>query len=68
MEIRRINLAFLTEYEFCLRSVRKCANNTVVKYIKNFSKIIRIYLANCWLTVNPFSNYKAKVKRLTGFS
>jgi hypothetical protein len=28
------------EYEFYLRSERKCANNTAVKYIKNFHKII----------------------------
>jgi integrase len=50
------------EYEFYLRSVRKCANNSAVKYIKNFGKIIRICLANHWLVYNPFSNYKNKIK------
>jgi integrase len=33
-----------------------------VKYIKNFSKIIKICLANDWLIKNPFSNYKSKIK------
>ena len=59
IDIKRIDHSFITDYEFYLRSVRKCANNTAVKYIKNFGKIIRICLANEWLTKNPFVNYKA---------
>jgi integrase len=35
-----------------------------VKYIKNFGKIVRICLANGWITVNPILNYKAKVKNV----
>ncbi|MFI5140317.1 MAG: phage integrase SAM-like domain-containing protein [Sphingobacteriales bacterium] len=50
------------ECEFYLRSERKCANNSVVKYIKNFGKIIRICIANRWLTYDPFLNYKNKIK------
>ena len=64
IDIRRIDHAFITEYEFYLRSVRKCNNNTAVKYIKNFGKIIRICIANGWLDKNPFSNYKSKVKEV----
>lgn len=64
VDISKIDHAFITEYEFYLRSVRKCSNNTAVKYIKNFGKVIRICIANSWLTANPFSNYKAKVKKV----
>jgi len=64
IEISKIDHAFITEYEFYLRSVRNCCNNTAVKYIKNFSKIIKICLANEWLDKNPFSNYKSKVKEV----
>jgi site-specific recombinase XerD len=64
VEISKINHAFITDYEFYLRSVRNCSNNTAVKYIKNFSKIIKICLANDWLDKNPFANYKAKVKEV----
>ncbi len=64
IEISKINHAFITNYEFYLRSVRNCANNTAVKYIKNFSKIIKICLANDWLEKNPFANYKSKVKEV----
>ena len=36
IDIRSINYEFIADYDFFLRSVRKCANNTTVKYIKNF--------------------------------
>lgn len=62
IDIRNVNHAFITEYEFYLRSVRNCNNNSAVKYIKNFGKIIRICIANGWIDRNPFTNYKAKVK------
>ena len=64
IDIEKIDHAFITEYVFYLRTERKCANNTAVKYIKNFHKIINICLANGWLTKDPFANYKAKVKEV----
>ena len=64
IDIKDIDHAFITEYEFYLRSERKCANNSAVKYIKNFKKIIRICIANGWLDKDPFVNYKAKVKQV----
>ena len=64
IEITKIDHAFVTDYEFWLRSVRNCANNTAVKYIKNFNKIIKLCLANDWLEKNPFANYKSKVKEV----
>jgi site-specific recombinase XerD len=62
IDIKKVDHAFLMEYEFYLRSERKCANNSAVKYIKNFGKIIRICIANRWLTYDPFLNYKNKIK------
>jgi site-specific recombinase XerD len=64
LDIKKVNHSFITEYDFYLRTVRKCANNSAVKYLKNFGKIVRICLANGWITVNPFLNYKAKVKKV----
>ncbi len=64
INIEKIDHAFVMEYEFYLRSERKCANNTAVKYIKNFHKIINQCLSNGWLNNDPFSNYKAKVKEV----
>ena len=64
IDITKIDHAFVTDYEFYLRTVRNCANNTAVKYIKNFNKIIKLCLANHWLDKNPFANYKSKVKEV----
>jgi site-specific recombinase XerD len=64
IDIKQIDHDFITNYEFYLRSERKCANNSAIKYIKNFGKIIRICLASGWLDKDPFVNYKAKVKRV----
>lgn len=60
--ITKINFAFLNDFEYYLRSVRKCANNSAIKYIKNLGKIVRICLGNGWLTVDPYVNYKPKTK------
>lgn len=59
--VSEINPAFITDYELFLKTVRNCANNSAVKYIKNFQKIINICLDNEWITKNPFSNYKSKI-------
>jgi site-specific recombinase XerD len=64
IDIKKIDHAFLTDYEFYLRTVRKCNNNTSVKYIKNFSKIINICLKNGWLLRSPFINYSTKLKEV----
>ena len=64
IDITKIDHAFVTDYEFFLRSVRNCANNTAVKYIKNFKKIVKICLANGWLEKDPFVNYKSKVREV----
>ena len=60
----KINFEFLNDFEYYLRSVRKCANNSAIKYIKNLGKIVRICLGNGWLTVDPYLNYKPKTKKV----
>lgn len=64
IDIKKIDHKFLTDYDFFLRSVRKCSNNSAVKYIKNLKKIIKICLANGWIIKDPFANFKATVKEI----
>ncbi len=61
IDIRKIDHEFITSYEFYLKSVCNCCQNTTSKYIKNFGKIIRICMANGWLEKNPFLNHKSKI-------
>lgn len=62
IDITQIDHSFISDYDFWLRSVRKCGNNTAVKYLKNFKKIIRLCMAHGWITKDPFLGYKAKIK------
>ncbi len=64
INIRKIDHAFITEFEYYLRSVHKCNNNSAVKYVKNFGKIIRICISNSWLDNDPFVNYKSKFREV----
>ena len=64
INIRGINHEFIMSYDFYLRSERNCNNNSTIKYLKNFKKIILICIANGWLDKDPFIKYKPKVKEV----
>ena len=61
INVMEINYEFVEQYDFYLRTHRKCCNNTTIKYLKNFQKIINICLRNKWIADDPFINYKSKV-------
>ena len=61
IRLDKLDFAMITDLEFYLRSVKNCSNNTAVKYIRNFRKIINICLNNDWIEKNPFSKYEGKV-------
>jgi site-specific recombinase XerD len=61
MDITKINHQFVANYDFFLRSEKNCCNNTTVKYLKNFKKIIRICMANGWIAKDPFLALKSKL-------
>lgn len=51
-----INSVFIDDFEYYLKTTRNCCNNTTIKYIKNFKKIIKIALQNNWMKTDPFIN------------
>jgi len=58
--VNEVNHKFIADYEFYLRSECGCCHNSAVKYLKNFGKIIRIALANEYITKDPFFNIRFK--------
>lgn len=58
MDITKLNYEFISEYEFWLKSVRKCDHNTTMKYLSNFRKIVKRCLLNGWLQKDPFMGFK----------
>ena len=64
IDIKKIDHTFIVDFDFFLRTTRKCNNNSTIKYLRNFGKIIHICIANGWMTKNPFVNFKCKVKEV----
>jgi site-specific recombinase XerD len=58
--VDKIDYAFIMDFDFYLRTQRKCKNNSCVKYVKNFRKIFNVCLDNEWVTLDPFKKYKSK--------
>ncbi len=61
--VSKISFKFLNDFEYYLLSIRKCGNNSAIKYVKNLGKIVRICLGNGWLSIDPYTNYKPKTKK-----
>lgn len=58
IDVKKLNYEFISNYEFYLKSERKCDHNTTVKYLSNFKKIVHICIKNGWLTSDPFVGFK----------
>ncbi|PQA96978.1 recombinase [Chryseobacterium shigense] len=65
IDVKKINYTFLNDFEFFLRTEKSCNNNSAVKYIKNFGKIIRSCLAKGWMEKDPFLNYHSNFDEVT---
>lgn len=64
LEITKLNYEFICDFEFYLRSVRKCGHNTTIKYLSNFKKIVLHCVRRGWLSKNPFDGYKLAPKEV----
>jgi site-specific recombinase XerD len=58
MLITEVDNKFITNFEFYLKTVVKCQHNSVMKHIKSLKKITRIAIANGYIKVDPFLNYR----------
>lgn len=47
-----------------LKTVRKCAHNTAVKYVKNLRAVISYAISQEWLLNDPFIRYKARLEKV----
>ena len=62
--IKQVVHETMSDFEFYLRTEKKCANNTAIKHVKNLGKIIRICIANKWIDRDPLFGYKFKTKNV----
>lgn len=64
MEFNELNFEFVKDYEFYLKTVKNNANNTALKYITNFKKIVLTAMDKELLTIDPFKRFKGKKTRV----
>ena len=62
--IKEIKHEFITDFETFLRANSKCNENTTAKFMQTFRRIILIAKNNGWIFVDPFANYKIRLKRV----
>lgn len=65
LEISRLDYDFVSDYEFYLKSVRKCGHNSTVKYISNLKKVITVCVKKGWLLKDPFYGFKMAVREVS---
>jgi hypothetical protein len=62
IDITKLNYEFMAEYEFWLKSVRKCDHNSTMKYLANFKKIVIRCIKNGWLCKRPLFRYSLRLE------
>ncbi|TXD82110.1 site-specific integrase [Subsaximicrobium wynnwilliamsii] len=60
--IKDVDYKFIEGFAFYLKTEKNCANNTALKYIRNFKKVIHIAQAHGYIQIDPFINWKMKKK------
>ncbi len=60
--VKDVDHAFISGFEYYLKTTRNCGHNTAIKYVTNFKKIIRIAYANGWIEKDPFMNWNSKLR------
>ncbi|MFP8894078.1 site-specific integrase [Chryseobacterium sp. EZn1] len=66
LEFSALNYEFVKDYDLYLKTVRNCSNNTSLKYISNFKKIVLRAVAKEIIAKDPFRMFvskKTKVKK-----
>ncbi len=60
--VKSINHQFVQGFEHYFKTVRNCGNNSTVKYLRNFHKIIKIAINDDYLFKDPFLKMTLRLK------
>lgn len=60
MHLQELNYSFMSDFVIFLRTEHKQRINTTTKHLKALKRIVNIALANKYLQVDPFLNYKVE--------
>jgi len=57
---RELTHEFITDYEHYLKTTKNIGNNTAIRYITNFKKIVFIAIDKEIISFNPFRRFKTR--------
>ncbi len=60
--VKSINHGFIEGFYHFLLTQKECGNNSTIKYLRNFRKVIRIALNNDWIHSDPFKNISYRLE------
>lgn len=64
LEFRELNYEFIKNFEFYLKTVKGISNNTALKYISNFKKIVLRAVDREIIASDPFKRFKGKKEKI----
>ncbi|MCC8035377.1 MAG: site-specific integrase [Rikenellaceae bacterium] len=64
LSLNELNGELIRKYEMYLKLVRGCQQNTVIRYIKCFKKVVNMAIANEWLAKDPFYGIRFTAKEV----
>ncbi len=64
IEVKKLDYGFINEFAFWLKAVRNCNQNSTIKYLSNFKKIVNFSIQSGYIQRNPFVGFKLVKKEV----
>lgn len=60
LDVKELDYEFVSQFDFWLKTERRCKKNAALKYIGNLKKIVLECIKKGWIKGDPFANFKGK--------
>jgi site-specific recombinase XerD len=64
MDVKKLDYSFINEFAFWLKAIRNCNQNSTIKYLSNFKKIVNFCIQSGYILRNPFVGFKLVKKEV----
>lgn len=64
LTIRQLDYSFIIDFNYWLKSVKKCGPNSIAKYISNFKRIVLDCVRRGWIKGDPFAGFSIEKKEV----
>jgi site-specific recombinase XerD len=64
IDVKKLDYSFINEFAFWLKAIRNCNQNSTIKYLSNFKKIVNFCIQSGFIIRNPFVGFKLVKKEV----